>query len=139
MAYSRANDLTVLVCPVNMHGLTGASQVIGALLHRVCTMHTSYNTSSEARVEGSFEVGNKNVQALTTAFLDAMEPHPMWDGPIPVCLVEHCKGESRRLRLILTSQGLLSKGEKTAHEQQQPRAPQRTPLWYAAAGRNSKS
>ena len=75
MAYSRANDLTVLVCPVNMHGLTGASQVIGALLHGVCTVHTSHKTSSEARVEGTFEAGKKSVQASTTAFRDAMEPH----------------------------------------------------------------
>ena len=72
----------MLACPVNMHGLTGASQVIGALLHGVCTLHTSYKASSDAQVEGSFEVGTKGVQASTTTFLDAMEPHPMWDGPI---------------------------------------------------------
>ena len=134
VAYSRATDLTVLACPVKKHGLTGASQVIGALLHGVCTIHTSYKTSSEARVEGSFEVGKKSVQASTTAFLDAMEPHPMWDGPIPVCLVEYYNHESRRLRLVLTSQGLLSKGEKLLMSSNHPVHRSGLLFGYAADG-----
>ena len=44
VAFSRATDLTVLACPVNMHGLTGAMQVIGALLHGAapCTPVTQH-------------------------------------------------------------------------------------------------
>ena len=38
VAYSRATDLTISVCPVNMHGTTGVSQVLSALLHGVCTV-----------------------------------------------------------------------------------------------------
>ena len=40
VAYSRATDLTVSACPVNMHGTTGVSQVLSALLHGVCTLST---------------------------------------------------------------------------------------------------
>ena len=40
VAYSRATDLTVLACPVNMHGIPGALQVLAAPLHGVCTIHT---------------------------------------------------------------------------------------------------
>ena len=41
VALSRATDLTVLACPLNMHGLEGAAQVIAALLPGACTLHTS--------------------------------------------------------------------------------------------------
>ena len=41
VAYSRATDLTVSACPVNMNGTTGMSQVISALLHGVCTLYTN--------------------------------------------------------------------------------------------------
>ena len=40
VALSRATDLTVLACPLNMHGLEGAAQVIAALLHGACALHT---------------------------------------------------------------------------------------------------
>ena len=36
VAYSRATDLTVSACPVNMQGTTGVSQVLSALLDGVC-------------------------------------------------------------------------------------------------------
>ena len=85
---------------------------MAALLHGVCTLHTSSKGSDGAWVEGSFAVDIHGVQASTTAFLDAMEPHPMWNGSLPVCLVEHRKGNSRRLRLVLTWQTLLYPGEK---------------------------
>ena len=41
VAYSRATDLTILACPVNMQGMPGALQVLAALLHGVQTIHTS--------------------------------------------------------------------------------------------------
>ena len=41
VAYSRATDLTILACPVNMHGIPGALQVIATLLHGAHTIHTN--------------------------------------------------------------------------------------------------
>ena len=58
VALSRATDLTVLACPLNMHGLEGAAQVIAALLHGVCTLRTSNTVPGTAQVEGSFDIGN---------------------------------------------------------------------------------
>ena len=51
-------DLTVLACPVNMHGIPGAFQVLAALLYGVCTLHTSSKESAGAWVEGSFPSGH---------------------------------------------------------------------------------
>ena len=90
-----------------MHGLEGAAQVIAALLHGACTLHTSV-----ARVAGTFEIGEPDVQAETTAFLKATEPHPLWEGPTPLCLAEHYNGKVRRLRLVLTAQSRFSQGEQ---------------------------
>ena len=59
-----------------------------------------------------FEIGNLDVQAETAAFLTATEPHPLWEGPAPLCLAEHYDGKVRRLRLVLTKQGCLSQGEQ---------------------------
>ena len=56
VALSRATDLTVLACPLNMHGLEGAAQVIAALLHGACTLRTSNTMPGTAQVEGSFEI-----------------------------------------------------------------------------------
>ena len=80
------------------------SQVLSALLHGVCTLHTSYKESAGVWVDGCFSVGNKGVVASTADFLPAMQPHELWNGPLPVCLVELHKGRPRRLRLVLTSQ-----------------------------------
>ena len=84
-----------------------ASRVRHSLLRGVCTIHTSDKAPSDTRVKGTFEVGTQGVQASTATFLDAMEPHSLWDGPIPTCLVERYCGEVRRLRLVLTSQSRL--------------------------------
>ena len=102
VAYSRATDLTVSACPVNMHGATGVSQVIAALLHGVCTLYTNDQQTSSARVWGNFSVSRKLVSESTAAFHAAMEPQPLWTGSLPVCLVEYHQGHSRRLRLVLT-------------------------------------
>ena len=37
VAYSRATDLAILACPLNMQGMPGALQVLAALLHGVQT------------------------------------------------------------------------------------------------------
>ena len=79
--------------PVNMHGLR-ACQVLAALRHEVCTLHTSSKESDGAWVEGSFLADNNGVQASTTAFLTAMEHTPsVW-----LNITE------RGLRLVLTWQ-----------------------------------
>ena len=63
-SYSRATDLTVLACPVSVHGIPGACQVVAALLHGVCTLHTSSKESDGAWVEGSFSVDNNGVHKV---------------------------------------------------------------------------
>ena len=95
-----------------MHGLEGATQVIAALLHGACTLHTSNTSPSVAHVAGTFETGQPDVRAETAAFLKATEPHPLWEGPTPLCLAEHYNGKVRRLRLVLTKQSCLSQGEQ---------------------------
>ena len=112
VALSRATDLTVLACSLNMHGLEGAAQVIAALLHGACTLRTSDTVPGAAQIAGSLEIGDLDVQAETAAFLKATEPHPLWEGPAPLCLAEHYEGKVRRLRLVLTKQGCLSQGEQ---------------------------
>ena len=46
VAYSRATDLTILACPLNMQGMPGALQVLAALLHGVQTIYT-YDSNKE--------------------------------------------------------------------------------------------
>ena len=120
VAYSRATDLTVSACPVNMHGTTGVSQVLSALLHGVCTLYTDDQQTVKVRVKGEFSVSRKLVSESTAAFLAATEPQPLWTGSLPVCLVEYHQGHSRRLRLVLTSQSLLTNGEKSLLDAQHP-------------------
>ena len=52
VAYSRATDLTILACPLNMQGMPGALQVLAALLHGVQTIYT-YDSNEEPTVFGS--------------------------------------------------------------------------------------
>ena len=66
-------------------GIPGALQVLAALLHSVCTIHTCSKEAIFPEVEGNFPAGTANVQAFTAAFAAAMEPHPLWHGPLPVC------------------------------------------------------
>ena len=89
VAYSRATDLMISVCPVNMHGTTGVSQVLSALLHGVCTVYTNDQQTSKVFVEGNFPVKWKWVSESTADFLAAVEPQPLWTGSLPVCLVEY--------------------------------------------------
>ena len=120
VAYSRATDLTVSACPVNMNGTTGIAQDISALLHGVCTLYTNDQQTVDVRVEGNFSSSRRMVSESNGAFLAAMEPQPLWTGSLPVCLVEYHQGQSRRLRLVLTSQNLLTKGEKSFLDKQHP-------------------
>ena len=110
VAYSRATDLTILACPLNMQGMPGALQVLAALLHGVQTIHT-YDSNKEPDIVGSLDLTATQVAQATTFFQQALLPHPMWLGPLPVCLVEHHHGKVRRLRLVLATITHLTKAE----------------------------
>ena len=110
VAYSRATDLTILACPLNMQGMPGALQVLAALLHGVQTIHT-YDGNKEPTIVGSLDLTVTQVAQATTFFQQALLPHPMWVGPLPVCLVEHHHGKVRRLRLVLATITHLTKAE----------------------------
>ena len=110
VAYSRATDLTILACPLNMQGMPGALQVLAALLHGVQTIHT-YDSNKEPHIVGSLDLTVTQVEQATTLFQQALLPHPMWCGPLPVCLVEHHHGKVRRLRLVLATITHLTKAE----------------------------
>ena len=120
VAYSRATDPTVSACPVNMHGTTGVTQVLSALLHGACALYTNDQKTSSAQVWGNFSVNRQWVSESTAAFRAAVEPQPLWTGSLPVCLVEYHQGHSRRLRLMLTTQTHLTKGEKSLLNEQHP-------------------
>ena len=113
VAYSRATDLTILACPLNMQGMPGALQVLAALLHGVQTIYT-YDSNKEPNVIGSLDLRATQVAQATTFFQHALMPHPMWLGPLPVCLAEHHHGKVRRLRLVLATITHLTKAEITS-------------------------
>ena len=113
VAYSRATNLTILACPLNMQGMPGALQVLAALLHGVQTIHT-YDSNKEPDIFGSLDLTATHVAQATTFFQHALLPHPMWLGPLPVCLVEHHHGKVRRLRLVLAALTHLTKAEITS-------------------------
>ena len=110
VAYSRATDLTILACPLNMQGMPGALQVLAALLHGVQTIYT-YDSNKEPDILGSLDLTATQVAQATTFFQQALLPHPMWLGPLPVCLAEHHHGKVRRLRLVLAALTHLTKAE----------------------------
>ena len=113
VAYSRATDLTILACPVNMQGMPGALQVLAALLHGVQTIYTC-DSNKEPDILGSLDLRATQVAQATTFFQQALLPHPMWLGPPPVCLAEHHHGKVRRLRLVLAALTHLTKAEITS-------------------------
>ena len=110
VAYSRATDLTILACPLNMQGMPGALQVLAALLHGVQTIYT-YDSNDEPTVFGSLDLRVTQVAQATSFFQHALLPHPMWLGPLPV---EHHHGKVRRLRLVLATITHLTKAEITS-------------------------
>ena len=110
VAYSRATDLTILACPLNMQGMPGALQVLAALLHGVQTIYT-YDNNKEPAILGSLDLTATQVAQATTFFQQALLPHPMWFGPLPVCLAEYHQGKVRRLRLVLAALTHLTKAE----------------------------
>ena len=109
VAYSRATDLTILACPLNMQGMPGALQVLAALLHGVQTIYTYDN--KEPTIRGSLDLTATQVAQATIVFQQALLPHPLWLGPLPVCLAEYHQGKVRRLRLVLAALMHLTKAE----------------------------
>ena len=73
VAYSRATDLTILACPLNMQGMPGALQVLAALLHGVQTIHT-YDSNKEPDIVGSLDLTATQVAQATTFFQQALLP-----------------------------------------------------------------
>ena len=109
VAYSRATNLTILACPLNMQGMPGALQVLAALLHGVQSIDT-YD-DKEPVVRGSLYLTPIQVEKATAVFHQALMPHQVWSGPLPVCLAEHHQGKVRRLRLVLATLSHLTKAE----------------------------
>ena len=92
-----------------MQGMPGALQVLAALLHGVLTIYTHDN--KESAILGSLDLTATQVAQATVVFQQALLPHPMWLGPLPVCLAEHHQGKVRRLRLVLAALAHLTKAE----------------------------
>ena len=95
-----------------MHGLEGAAQVIAALLHGACTLHTSDTVPDAAQVAGSFEIGELDVSSCDCRLCQGHRATSPLKGASPLCLAEHYEGKVRRLRLVLTKRGCLSQGEQ---------------------------
>ena len=92
-----------------MQGMPGALQVLAALLHGVQTIYT-YD-GREPTIRGSLDLTAIQVEQATAAFQQALLPHELWSGPLPVCLAEHHEGKARRLRLVLATLSHLTKAE----------------------------
>ena len=109
VAYSRATNLTILACPLNMQGMPGVLQVLAALLHGVQSIDT-YD-EWEPVIRGSLDLTPIQVEKATTVFQQALLPHQLWSGPLPVCLAERHQGKARRLRFVLATLSHLTKAE----------------------------
>ena len=93
-----------------MQGMPGALPVLAALLHGVQTIYT-YDNNKEPAILGSLDLTATQVAQATIVFQQALLPHPMWLGPLPVCLAEYHQGKVRRLRLVLAALTHLTKAE----------------------------
>ena len=74
----------------------------------------TYDSNKEPNIFGSLDLRATQVAQATTFFQHALLPHPMWLGPLPVCLAEHHHGKVRRLRLVLATIMHLTKAEITS-------------------------
>ena len=92
-----------------MQGMPGALQVLAALLHGVQSIDTYDDW--EPVIRGSLDLTPTQVEKATIVFQQALLPHQLWSGPLPVCLAEHHQGKARRLRLVLATLSHLTKAE----------------------------
>lgn len=111
VAYSRATNLTILACPLNMQGTPGALQVLAALLHGIQTVYTYEDR--EPTIRGSLDLTPVQVAHATATFRQILSPPELWTGILPVCLAEHHEGKVRRLRLVLATLSHLTKAERS--------------------------
>ena len=109
MAHSRATNLTILACPLNTQGMPGALQVLAALLRGVQSIDA--DGDKEPMIRGSLDLTPIQVEEATAVFHQALMPHQVWSGRLPVCLAEHHQGKVRRSRLILAALSHLTKAE----------------------------
>ena len=87
----------------------GTPPVLAALLHGVQSIDT--NDDKEPVIRGSLDLTPIQVEKATAAFHQALMPHQVWSGPLPVCLAEHHQGKVRRLRLVLATLTHLTRAE----------------------------
>ena len=73
-------------------------------MHGVQTIYT-YDNNKELDLTAT------QVAQATIVFQQALLPHPIWLGPLPVCLAEYHQGKVRRLRLVLAALTHLTKAE----------------------------
>ena len=106
-----------------MQGMPGALQVLAALLHGVQIIHT--NDTRKLTASGSLDLTAIQVSKATASFHNALLPHELWVGPLPVCLAEYHEGKVRRLRLVLATQSHLLTAEASCL-QDGPHLPGRT-------------
>ena len=64
---------------------------LAALLHGVQTIYTHDN--KEPTIRGSLDLAATQVAQATIVFQQALLPHPLWLGPLPVCLAEYHQGK----------------------------------------------
>ena len=76
-----------------------------------CPNDIYLDSNKELDILGSLDLAATQVAQATTFFQQALLPHPMWLGPLPVCLAEHHHGKVRRLRLVLATLTHLTKAE----------------------------
>ena len=82
VAHSRATNLTILACPLNMQGMPGALQVLAALLHGVQSIDT-YGDRKPV-MQGSPDLTPIQAEKATTLFHQALPPPSMvWP---PACV-----------------------------------------------------
>ena len=62
-------------------------------------------------IRGSLDLTTIQVEQATAVFQQALLPHQLWSGPLPVCLAEHHQGKARRLRLVSATLSHLTKAE----------------------------
>ena len=75
-----------------MQGMPGALQVLAALLHGVQSIDTHDDWAPVIR--GSLDLTTIQVEQATAVFQQALLPHQLWSGPLPVCLAEHHQGKA---------------------------------------------
>ena len=94
-------------------GTTGMAQVLSALLHGACTVYTNDQQTSKTQSTGS---GFLNLRLTFTL----LRSHSHFGVDCSPSALSSPSRTSRRLRLVLTQQSHLTKGEKSLLDDQRP-------------------